>query len=481
MKFKKVLSILLAVIMMACTMSIGFSASADEGSIEQNTEQTTQPEEPVLPVTFSEGVTIMKGKSTYISANNAGTNVTFKSSRPSVATVASNGKITAKKCGKTLVTASTSKYQLNLTVEVIKATKKEIKGYGTAITKATTAKTNSVLIVNKPVKVKSTTKIKIANINGATPSFTSSNTKIATVNSSGVITAKATGTASITAKVKVDGVTHTFIDKITVVKGYVKSITTAERDAFYGKSAFIGSSIGVGQRMYFDSKGKKYLGGPLMLVKGCYSFNNDKNKSTKYKVTYKGTPMKAKDAIYKSKVKRVFVAMGTNDMFYSGEKVFTNDYKPYLEGIRKKNPNVVIFVESTSPVRAGREGKYLNSNNIAKMNKKLEEYCKTQKDMYFVDVCKRMRTSDGKLRKDCCSDGYVHLSMTGYKYWTEDLIKYTNALMLDEQYAKDAVATAQESKCKAQVTSATALVNKLQSSTVKTNLQKQLKAIKTTY
>ena len=74
-------------------------------------------------------------------------------------------------------------------------------------------------------------------------------------------------------------------------------ITKKERNAFYHQSGFIGSSIGVGQRMYFNSQGKNYLGHPVMMVRTCYSFYNDKHNRPKWLITYKGKPMQAKKAV----------------------------------------------------------------------------------------------------------------------------------------------------------------------------------------
>ena len=119
--------------------------------------------------------------------------VTFKSSNKKVATVNSKGVITGKKAGKAVITVKVGKYTKKLTVKVkkpsfklVKSSKKKKKGNKTTI------------------------RVKAAPVSKVT--YKTSNKKVATVNSKGVVTAKKKGTAKIT--VKCNGITRTF--KVTV-------------------------------------------------------------------------------------------------------------------------------------------------------------------------------------------------------------------------------------------------------------------------
>ena len=253
-------------------------------------------------------------------------------------------------------------------------------------------------------------------------------------------------------------------------------VTKKQRNGFYKNAAFVGSSIGLGQKYYFDRQGKNYLGKPTMLVRGCYSFHNDKKKLSKWMVRYKGKPMQARVAIKKCKCKRVFIAMGTND-FRGNADVVYKDYVEYLKGIRKMNPKVVIFIESTTSVTKSKQGKYLNSRNIKKLNKKMKAYCKKQKDMYFIDVSSKMNDKNGHLKRKYASDNYCHLTDAAYKLWTQEMIKFTDKLILQERAAKKAVTAAEKSKTQKSVDNASALVSKLEKSTVKDGLTKRIKKI----
>ena len=119
--------------------------------------------------------------------------VTFKSSNKKVATVNSKGVITGKKAGKDVITVKVGKYTKKLTVKVKKPSFKLVK--------------SSVKL--KKGK-KTTIRVKAAPVSKVT--YKTSNKKVATVNSKGVVTAKKKGTAKIT--VKCNGITRTF--KVTV-------------------------------------------------------------------------------------------------------------------------------------------------------------------------------------------------------------------------------------------------------------------------
>lgn len=118
---------------------------------------------------------------------------TFKSSNKKVATVNSKGVITGKKAGKAVITVKVGKYTKKLTVTVKKPSFKLVKS-------------SAKLKKGK----KTTIKVKAAPVSKVT--YKSSNKKVATVNSKGVVTAKKKGTAKIT--VKCNGITKTF--KVTV-------------------------------------------------------------------------------------------------------------------------------------------------------------------------------------------------------------------------------------------------------------------------
>ena len=120
-------------------------------------------------------------------------NATFRSGNTKVATVSANGTVKAKKAGKVNITVQVGNHKQVVKITVKKPTMKLVK---------------SSAKLKKGKKV--TIKVKAAPVSKVT--FKSSNKKVATVRSKGVVKAKKKGTATIT--VKCNGITKKF--KVTV-------------------------------------------------------------------------------------------------------------------------------------------------------------------------------------------------------------------------------------------------------------------------
>ena len=161
-------------------------------------------------------LTLKKGKSftlktkVSVSGKKVSKAVTYKSSNKKVATVNAKGKITAKKKGTATITVY-SKADKKKTCK-IKVT------VGTPVTKVKLNKTKANLNVGKSLTLKTTLSPKKPSNKGII--WKSSNTKVATVTSKGVVKAKKAGTVKITATAK-DGSGKKATCKVTVKKAAV--------------------------------------------------------------------------------------------------------------------------------------------------------------------------------------------------------------------------------------------------------------------
>lgn len=176
------------------------ATTADGGKIAECTVTVTAANVPVTGVTLDKTTAsvavgeTLKLTPTVAPENATNKNVTWKSSNESVATVAADGTITAKAAGTATITATTA--------DGAKAATCALTVSNVAVSGVSLDKTTASVQVGKTLKLTAT--VAPANATNKGVTWKSSNETVATVAADGTITAKAVGTATITATT-VDG------------------------------------------------------------------------------------------------------------------------------------------------------------------------------------------------------------------------------------------------------------------------------------
>ncbi len=134
-------------------------------------------------------------------SNATNTSVSWTSSNSSVATVASDGTVTAKAAGSATITCTTSDGAKKATCSV------SVKAATVSVSSVSLDRTSMGLVVGSTGTLKATINPSNATNQGVT--WSSNNTSVATVSSSGVVTAKAVGSATITVRTDDGGKTAT--------------------------------------------------------------------------------------------------------------------------------------------------------------------------------------------------------------------------------------------------------------------------------
>ena len=262
----------------------------------------------------------LKGSETLAVTNvPSGASVTWKSSKTTVASVDSNGKITAVAAGTATITASVN---------------------GTELKCEVTVKSPSLNKGSLSIGVKKTSTLSVNDLaSGATVSWSSSKTTVATVSSSGTVTGKASGKATITA-------TITYADKSTRSLTCSVTVTSGTDDITYSVKA--GEAVNL-SRSDFNDASKDATGYDLSYVKFsasstskgllCYNYDSgdyDKKVSTSTSYYYAGSSSKS----YLSKVS--FLA----DSDASGETTFS--YTGYDTKGNSFTGSIVITISKSS-------------------------------------------------------------------------------------------------------------------------------------
>jgi len=287
--------------------------------------------------------------------------ITWSSANTSIATVDSSGNVIAKGVGTTKITAKSNNgksVSCNVYVTSLSITN------------------NSTTIMDE-----STYKLKLqfqGDTGNETVTWKSSNTKIATVNSKGVITGKGVGTAKITASIKSSN-SETIKSNEYVIK--VRAI----RVILVGNSKTYQSSLAINfAKIAIDSgytvEGTTYNNYTENALSG-YPAQDTSNNVTYFRDTG-GKKLKQTASIHKTELNKSYdyIVIQEQTGAYSN-----SNYNEYYEGaanvldiVYKKNSNIKMFIRKTwvlsdSDSATIKQG-YTNTENVVKKLKEKKGY-----------------------------------------------------------------------------------------------------------
>lgn len=198
-----------------------------------------------------------------------------------------------------------------------------------------------------------------------------------------------------------------------------------KEDAFFEKSVFVGDSVMMGFRNYILRQEAGFMGNPEFLVSGSYSLRMALNpvSSTTIHPIYQGEQRLIWDSMSMLGVDKVFIALGLNDIgMLSVEDTYEN-YQKVIQAIYEANPDISIYIISTTNIYNGSEVGNLNNENVRLLNQKMKNYCATSKEE-FIDIADYLIDENGYLKDEYCSDNYVHQTPAAYNIWVQVLREF---------------------------------------------------------
>ena len=196
------------------------------------------------------------------------------------------------------------------------------------------------------------------------------------------------------------------------------------KKADFENSVFIGDSVSLGFSRYCMRNGKlketNFLTVGSYSVASALSMDISANKGFSHPM-YNGKETPLKTALEEIKPKNAFICLGINDVAIYGVDGTVKNYCKLINMIRKINPEVHVYVVSTTLMVDNAQGRNLRNIGIINLNHNMKQLCETNENLDYIDIMSALQSEDFALNGSYCSDGYIHQSNSAYKIWLEKL------------------------------------------------------------
>ncbi|MBQ0041801.1 MAG: SGNH/GDSL hydrolase family protein [Lachnospiraceae bacterium] len=204
---------------------------------------------------------------------------------------------------------------------------------------------------------------------------------------------------------------------VNPVKTKVNATVQKQVEDYFTKSVFVGDSIMVGYRNFVAKTPESPVSKAQFLAATSFSITHALNPASKDSLqpVYQGKKRNVWESISLMGAKHVFLMFGTNDLISKNAYVVEEQMFKLVDKILEVNPDVDIHIISMTPIAGGAQQKgALNNTSIPIYNSRLYADC-VKKGYSYVELHKYMLDANGDLRKEYCSDKFVHLLPVAYE------------------------------------------------------------------
>ncbi len=180
--------------------------------------------------------------------------------------------------------------------------------------------------------------------------------------------------------------------------------------SYFDDAVFVGDSLTIGIQN-FSGFNSEFL---------CMGGLNTKNLDSAVLPSGKTT---LQSIFAREQMGKIYIMLGTNEIAYDEMESYLERYSAFIDKIREKFPNTIVYIESIMPVtKHYSESTSIKNDKIPLYNEQLLKMAK-EKQCYYVDVHSYYKGDDGYLPDNIGSDG-VHLGPEKYREFAEYLQKH---------------------------------------------------------
>lgn len=197
-------------------------------------------------------------------------------------------------------------------------------------------------------------------------------------------------------------------------------------DDYFSDAVFLGDSRSDGLRLYSGIRGADFLAYKSLMVFQVTGTGGVPQKV----IPMNGNGERATvfDALERRQYGKVYIMFGVNELGYKDDPAFHDAYGLMIDGVRQRQPDAVIYIQSLVPVNPAKAHKtnpaaWLNNEKIAAYNDILREVAE-EKHVVYVDVQEALIDETGDLPAEGTTDG-IHFTKSWYQKWYEYLKAHT--------------------------------------------------------
>ena len=200
--------------------------------------------------------------------------------------------------------------------------------------------------------------------------------------------------------------TSVFTSVPDISYGIVPTLESADA-SYFDDAVFVGDSLTIGIQN-FSGFNAQFL---------CMGGLNTKNLENAALPNGKSVLQSIKDREHLGKL---YIMLGTNEVAFNEMDSFMERYSQFIDKVREKFPNVIVYIESIMPVtKETSQTTGIKNDRITVYNEALLKMAK-EKQCYYVDVHSYFEGEDGYLPDNIGSDG-IHLGPVKYREMAEYL------------------------------------------------------------
>lgn len=175
--------------------------------------------------------------------------------------------------------------------------------------------------------------------------------------------------------------------------------------AWFDDAVMVGDSVTLKLSYYCESH-PEALGQAQFFCAGSLGYTNalwDLDNAEAVHPYFKGAIHLTEECAEQTGARKAFIMLGMNDVGLYGADGALDSAKKLIANIENRSPNVLLYIQSATPILTGHEKGTFSNETIKDFNGKLEAYCQSA-GYKFLDIYSQLADEKGYLKPEYCSD-----------------------------------------------------------------------------